>query len=320
MKNRKLGFLGLGSMGFPMCYGLAKNGYTIVLPTYRKEIDQSMGFSPLAPDENTKSSLYNEMIKNGAIETSGITDLIIQSDIILISMPTSKQVEDIMLSKDGILEHIKAGSIIIDLTSSDPNSTIKLHDLLAKKNVDMLDAPVSGGNVKASDQTLTLMVGGKKSTFDLCRPIFDTIGDPNNVFHVGPIGAGDTIKCANNFLSACCMSATIEAIMVAAKAGIDPHTAIDVINVSGGRSHASTNKLPDLIFPGKNMGMVVRIMLKDINLFTECAKENNVPTFMSGLTYQLWNLPVAENNGNEDMLRYVELFEKFTGVKLVGID
>jgi len=320
MKNKKLGFLGLGSMGMPMCYGLAKSGFTMVLPVYRRETDAAAGFSPAAPDAEAKSARIDEMLEQGAIGARSQVDLISQSDVILISMPTSRQVEGLMYAGDGILANIRPGSVVIDLTSADPVSTRKLSGELEQIGVDMLDAPVSGGNVGATNQTLAVMAGGKKEVYEKCRPILETIGQPEKVIYVGPSGAGDTMKCANNFLSACCMAATTEALMVTAKAGIDPHTAVQVIQGSGGRNDAAMYKYPNLVFPGKDMGMAVSLMLKDINLFIESAKSTAVPAFVANQVYQLWNIPVAEKDGDKDLVRFVEMYEQWCGVKLRGID
>ena len=108
--------------------------------------------------------------------------------------------------------------------------------------------------------------------------------------------------------------------MVAAKAGIDPHTAVKVIAGSGGRNDAVMYKYPNLVFPGKDMGMSVNLMLKDVNLFCETAKAQDVPAFIANQVYQLWHIPVAEELGTKDFSCFVEMYEKWCGVKLHGID
>lgn len=319
-EEKTLGFLGLGAMGMAMCSGLVKCGFKVVLPTYRRDQDMAAGFSPVAPDAAAKSARLDEMLASTGIASESQEDLIKKSDVILISMPTSRQVEGLMYAEDGIINNMRPGSLVIDLTSADPNSTKKLAAELEAKGVDMMDCPISGGTVGASNQTLAVMAGGKKEVFDKYREILDTIGAPEKVTYVGPSGAGDTMKCANNFLSACCVAATTEALMVTAKAGIDPHVACKVIAGSGGRNDAAMYKYPNLVFPGKNMGMAVSLMLKDINLFNEAAKANNVPALVGNQIYQLWHIPVAEQDGNKDLVRFVEMYEKWCGVKLCGID
>lgn len=318
--EKTIGFLGLGTMGFPMCYGLSKAGFRMILPAYRRSVDQAAGYSPLAKDETEKTALIDEMLKNGAVAATSQKELLEQVDIVMISMPTSRQVEALVLAADGILANLRPGGIVIDLTSADASSTRKLSAMLLEKGIEMLDAPISGGNVGATNQTLSVMIGGKKEVFQTCREIFDTIGDPQKVTYVGPSGAGDIIKSANNYLSSMCLIASTEAIAVAAKAGIDPHVAARVISQSGGCSQAVTYKYPELVFPGKNMGMSVNLMLKDIRLFKEAACGMDVPAFLASQLYEVFHLPVAEDKGNVDFVYLVEMYEKWSGVKLRGID
>ena len=316
-QTMRIGFLGLGAMGFPIAYGLHRAGYPLVLPTYRP--CHLRGFSPLAPDSAHKRARFEEMLRGGARSAQSLAALVAASDVLALSLPTSRQVEEVMYADDGILKNIRPGSIVIDLTSADPESTRRLAAQLEARGAEMLDAPVSGGPVGASAQTLSVMVGGKRAVFDRCRAILDTLGAPESVFYMGPSGAGNTIKCANNFLSSCCFAATTEALMVCARAGIDPILATSLINSSGGASNATANKFPNLIFPGKNMGMSVELMRKDIALFLSVARKYDVPTFLGETTYQLWNLPVAAGDGKEDFKKVVEMYEAWCGVQLSGI-
>ena len=146
VKDEKiLGFLGLGAMGTAMCYGLVKCGFQVVLPAYRREIDTAAGFSPVAPDAEAKAARYDEMLAGTGIAAASQRELIEKADVLLISMPTSRQVEGLMYGEDGIMECIRLGSAVIDLTSADPNSTKKLAAELEKKgekyDVVILDPP-----------------------------------------------------------------------------------------------------------------------------------------------------------------------------------
>ena len=166
MKDRVIGFVGLGSMGLPMCCNLARSGYRLVVPSYRMEIDASTGYSPIAPDYSSKLEVLKGLLKLGARGAASLTEVVEASDVILISMPTSKQVEELVLSPEGILQHARRGTVVIDLTSADPSSTVKLSQVLAERGIEMMDAPVSGGTTGAINATLSMMVGGNEATFE----------------------------------------------------------------------------------------------------------------------------------------------------------
>jgi 3-hydroxyisobutyrate dehydrogenase-like beta-hydroxyacid dehydrogenase len=320
LKEKTLGFLGWGAIGFPICYGLVKSGYVVVLPTYRRETAQMHGFSDLVPDEKTKTEAIDWMLANGGKPSSSLRDMLEQIDILVLSLPKSQQVEEVILGKDGVLEVCKPGMIIIDMTSADAMSTKKIAKTLENKGIDILDAPVSGGTSGATAQNLTVMVGGKPAVFDKCRPILDTIGNPERVMYMGPSGSGNMIKCANNFLSACCAAATTEAVAVCARAGIDPRKAIEAISSSGGTSHAAEFKFPNIVFPGKNWNFSLGLMCKDIGLFNSAAKEMDIPALIGNLTAQLWGIPMAEEGNDADCINIQKIYEKWSGVQLCGLD
>ena len=307
LKEAKIGFIGLGNMGLPMCQGMVKDGWKIVLPTFR----------PARTAE--KQAAIDEMLSKGAEGSTSQADMIRKCDHFVLSLPKSQQVEELVLGADGILANAKPGTIIVDCTSADPMSTKKLAAILEEHGMDIIDCPVSGGVGGAANQTLTIMVGGKKEVFEKCRPILDTLGNPEKVMYIGPSGSGDMIKCANNFLSACCAAATTEAVAVCGKAGIDPETAIKVISSSGGSSNASTTKFPNLFFKGKKWNFALELMYKDIGLFNTTAKELNIPAFFGQTTAQVWNIPIAEAGGKEDCILVQNTYEKWSGTKMCGI-
>lgn len=307
LKEKKIGFFGLGNMGLPMCQGMVKDGWKIVIPTFR---------TPKSPE---KKEAYEQMLADGAEGAVSQVDMIKKCDMFVFSLPKSQQVEELVLGADGILANGKPGTIIVDATSADPMSTKKLAAVLQEHGMDIIDCPVSGGVGGAAKQTLTIMVGGRKETFEYCKPILDTLGDPEKVMYIGPSGSGDMIKCANNFLSACCAAATTEAVAVCGKAGIDPQTAIKVISSSGGSSNASTTKFPNLFFQGKPWNFALELMYKDIGLFNTTAKELNVPAFFGQTTAQIWNIPIAEVGGKADCIAVQNAYERWSGTKICGI-
>ena len=206
------------------------------------------------------------------------------------------------------------------MTSADAVSTKKLAAVLEKKGIELLDAPVSGGTSGAAAQTLTIMCGGKEETFHAVKPVLDVMGSPDKVTYMGPSGSGDMIKCANNFLSACCAAATTEAVAVCAKAGIDPHLAVQVIGASGGTNHAATMKFPNIVFPGKNWNFSLGLMSKDVGLFNSASKDMGIPSLFGNLTAQILAIPKAEDGDDADCIQVQKLYERWAKVGLCGID
>lgn len=308
VKNKTIGFLGLGTMGLPMCQGMVRCGFRMMLPTFRT----------FRKPEQQKA--VQQMLESGALPCASQLEMIQKCDILMLMLPKSQQVEEVVLGEDGILKNARPGTIVIDHTSADPNSTRKLSALLEEKGIEMLDCPVSGGCMGAAAQTLSIMAGGKKEVFEACRPILETVGAPEKVIYVGPSGSGHMIKCANNFLSACCHAATSEAIAVCAKAGIDPHTAVSVINASGGMSASTNMKFPKLVFPDKGMNMSLDLISKDIGLFVSAAQEANVPALFANTTAQAYKIPTAELGPQADWDALTKTYERWAGVKLSGID
>lgn len=307
LKEMTIGFFGLGHMGLPMCRGLVRDGWKVVLPTFR----------PVRDPE--RKAAIDEMLAAGAEGASSQEEMIRRCGLFVLSLPKSQQVEELILGEGGILQNARPGVIVVDTTSADPTSTKKLAAVMEEKGMALLDCPVSGGTAGAAAQTLTIMAGGRKEIFEKCLPLLNTIGAPERVMYIGPSGSGDMIKCANNFLSACCAAATTEALAVCGKAGIDPETAIRVISASGGCSSATTYKFPKLFFEGKPWSFALELMYKDVNLFTSTAKELNVPAFFSQTTAQVWNIPIAELGGKADCINVQHLYERWSGTKMVGI-
>lgn len=303
-----VGFFGLGTMGVPMCQGLQRAGYDLILPTFR----------PISNAE--RRATVEELLNKGSRASDSQRQMISICDVILICVPKSAQVEQLVLGEDGILENAKPGTAVLDFTSADPVSAKRLSQLLEEKDIEFLDCPVSGGVGGVIKQTLAIMVGGKKAAFDKYKPILDVIGNPDKVTYVGPSGCGDMMKCANNFLSACCSTATTEALVMCAKAGIDPHVALDVINNSGGMNRSSMTKFPDVVFAGKKFDFRANLMVKDIGLFNAVAKEYGVPAFLSNTTAQIWSIPLTEIGEEADSIDVQKTYEKWAKVKICGID
>lgn len=258
MTSGPVGFIGLGNMGGRMSRCIARSGGRVV------------GFD-LNPDVISGA---------GASAAGSIAEVVSACEIVLLSLPDSHVVEAVVLGADGVLEHARAGQVVVDLSTSDPRSTRQIHDELAKKGTAYLDAGISGGAAAADVGKLTLMVGGDEQALDKARPVLDTF--TANLFHVGGTGAGHTTKLLNNFLNAVSLAATAEVMVAGKKAGLDLALLLEVINKSSGVNFATLNRFPKIIY-GDYLkgGLTNTLMMKDVVLYTELASHLGVASLNS---------------------------------------
>jgi len=221
--KEKVGFIGLGAMGVPMSQRLLEAGYPLVVYDVRKEAIEAI-------------------VNKGAKGAASPKEVAEQCRKVITIVPNSDAVEQVVFGPGGLLEGMKASDTLIEMTSSYPPSTLKVNQALAAKGVHMIDAPVSGGVVGAVAGTLSVMVGGDEKIFESCRPILSVMG--KNLFYIGGIGFGHALKAINNFLSATTLAATSEALILASKLGISPQRAVEVLQVSTGRSYSTELKVP----------------------------------------------------------------------------
>lgn len=291
-----IGFIGIGAMGTPMSQSLLGAGYCLIVY-----------------DLNDKA--VEVMVQAGAEKASSPRELAKRSSVVITMLPASPNVEAVVLGPDGVIEGARPGTIVIDMSSSYPPSTRMVGERLATKGIRMLDAPVSGGTKGARERTLTIMVGGEEKDFEECRPIFEAMG--KNIYHVGKIGAGHTVKALNNLCSACSMVITSEALVVVAKMGLSPDRVIEVINASSGRSWSSQFKFPTYVLNDAfNSGFSVGLMNKDVEIATRLGRELHVPMFVGSMVQQLYNHAVGQGAGDECHTAIVKLIEDWGGVKV----
>jgi 3-hydroxyisobutyrate dehydrogenase len=244
----RIGFAGLGNMGGRMAACVVRAGQDV------------LGYDVRA--ENVTAA--------GAAPAASVGELTDGSDILLLSLPDSRVVEAVVLGDDGVLAHARPGLIVVDLSTAAPDSTTRLHGLLAERGTAYLDAGISGGAAAAEKGALTLMVGGDAGVLDRARPVLDLVAA--KIFHCGPSGAGHTVKLLNNFLNAIALSATAEVMVAAKKADLDLETVLAVLNASSGVNFATQNRFPRIIH-GDYLkgGLTNTLMLKDVNLYVELA-------------------------------------------------
>ncbi len=240
-------FVGLGNMGRPMARNLASGAGRLFVYDANPE---------------TTSATASEL---GAYGLSDLQDLPTDLGTVILMLPTSRVVESVLTGEAGLLGKLAAGTLIIDMGSSEPASTVAMAAEAADRSIGYIDAPVSGGVAKAKTGELSVMVGGEQDVIARAMAHLQAIG--TSIVHVGPVGTGHAAKALNNLLSATNLAAAAEVLSVAGAVGIDPATMVDVINGSTGRSQASEIKYPKHILTGTyDSGFAMDLMLKDLGI------------------------------------------------------
>lgn len=246
MQTKAIGFIGLGNMGARISRHLVRKGYAVHGFDTRAGSAEAAGVRPAA----------------------GVAAVTEATDVVLLSLPDSRAVEAVILGTDGLLAGARHGQVVIDLSTSSPASTRRLHDRLAERGAALLDAGISGGASAAEAATLTLMVGGDVRHLDQVRAVLGCFA--TNIFHLGGSGAGHTAKLLNNFLNAVSLAATAEVMVAGKKAGLDLDMLLNVLNASSGTNYATTRRFPRII-KGDYLkgGLTNTLMMKDVVLYGE---------------------------------------------------
>lgn len=291
----KIGFIGLGNMGKPLAERLLKKYQLYVY------------------DLDTKNLKY--FLDKGAVACSNPSDLARNTSRIFLCLPTSIIVEKVIYGENGLLETASKGSFIIDMTTGEPEISRKISKSIQSKEINFIDAPVSGGPKGANQGNIAIMVGGTKTQFSTIKPIMDDIS--SNIFYAGEVGSGHSIKAGNNLLNLICRMATFEVISMLVKDGVSPETAVDIIQKSSGRNYATEITLPDNIISGKMFqGFSTGLMKKDAGVATKIAIANKVEIPLGKLSQELLKNTIDEFGENADMSNVALTYEKFTGAKI----
>lgn len=248
----------------------------------------------------------------GATPASNVAELAERCDVIMLSLPDSPVIESVIRNPGGLLEHARAGQVIVDLSTADPASTRRLHDELQGRGVRYLDAGISGGAAAAEKGTLTLMVGGDEAALAQVKPLLDTFSA--HVHHMGGSGAGHVTKVLNNFLNGITLAATAEVMVAGKKAGLDLAQLLEVINTSSGVSFASLNRFPHII-KGDYLegGLTGRLMAKDIRLYLDLATDLGVVTLTAPGTLSAFQVSDALGYGDMISNRVVDALGDLAG-------
>ncbi len=292
----KVGFIGIGAMGKPMALNILRAGYSLIV-------------------NDISEAGVQELVAQGAMRAATPQDLAGQVDVVITMLPNGAIVEQILLSEQGVFAGAKPGLTVIDMSSVAPGFSRKMAGLAARRQLNYLDAPVSGGVKGATEGTLTIMVGGDPDTVNHFRPLLEAIG--KKIYHVGGAGSGDAVKLVNNLLLAVNMAAVAEGFVLGTKLGLNPQTLFDVIRASSGDSYALTAKTQNFIFKGNFApGFAVDLQYKDLELATQTAKELKVPMFLTSTAQQIFEQARAAGLGREDISAVIKPLEELSDIKV----
>ena len=287
----KIGFIGLGIMGKPMAKNLLKAGYDVTA--------------------STANRACNELVAAGAASASN-AEIGETCDVVLTMLPNSPQVKEVMLGEDGVGAHMRPGSVFIDMSSINPVASKEIAAELAKRGVEMLDAPVSGGEPKAIDGTLSFMVGGKQEVFDRFKELLGAMG--SSVVRCGEVGAGNTTKLANQIIVACNIQALAEALTLAKRAGVDPELVFQAIRGGLAGSTVMEVKAPMMLSGNDKPGFKIDLHIKDLNNALDCAHTVGAPVPMTAAAQEVLQWLHAGGHGQEDHSAMIKYYSRLTGV------
>lgn len=290
-----IGFIGLGLMGKPMAKNLLKAGYPVVV-------------------HNRSRGAVKELEESGARAAGGSAEVAEQSDVVITMLPDSPDVEEVVLGPKGVLEGARKGSVIVDMSTISPQVSINIAQEAAGKGVEMLDAPVSGGDIGAKEGTLSIMVGGKREVFERCLPIFNVLG--KKIVYMGPNGAGLSVKLVNQVIIGVFLSAVSEGLVLGMKAGLDPQLILDAVGAGVCRSAVLEVKGPTILKGDFRPGFFVKLHQKDLGLALRMARELCVPLPVTGIVNEMFNALRAKGRDNDDNSALITLYEDLAGVEV----
>ena len=290
----KVGYVGLGLMGNPMSKNLIKAGHEVTV-------------------WNRTASRMDELIEAGAKASGSAAEAARNSEIVFTNVSDSPDVEEVILGEDGIIEGAASGSVVIDNSTISPDVTKHIASKLSANGVHMLDAPVSGGTIGAAAGTLLVMVGGDREVFDRCLPVLQAMG--TSITYCGEIGLGQVTKLSNQILGLGNMAAACEAIVFAAKAGVDPDALISAWTGGAGNSWMISNLGPKVFERDFAPGFMIDLAQKDLRLVLESARNMDVPLFTTPIVNQVYQSVQQAGYGRDGVQAYIRTLEKLAGIE-----
>ena len=292
--SEKIGFIGLGIMGRGMVDNLMKNGFNLTV-------------------WNRTASRMTPFVERGATAAASPKAVAENSDIIIICVSDTPDVEQVVLGEDGVIHGVSAGDLVIDMSTINPVNTVEIARQLKSKGVNMLDAPISGGSEGAEKGTLSIMIGGDAADIERANPCFQAMG--SFITHVGDQGAGQTVKLANQILCVVNMLAASEALLFAHAGGVDLDKTLQAITGGAAGSWMLANRGPQVIRDYWAPGFSVDLQQKDLRLVMGAADEMGVPVIATALCFNLYRVLQQQGLGHEGNHNIIKALEAMAGIQ-----
>jgi 3-hydroxyisobutyrate dehydrogenase-like beta-hydroxyacid dehydrogenase len=292
----KLGFLGLGLMGYPMAHNLLKAGHEVAVWS------------------NTASKPQLLAKEAGAKACATPAEVARNAEAMFLCVGNTKMVRTVILGANGIKEGAKRGSVVVDASTISPSASVQIGNELAEAGIDFLGAPCTGSTPGAASGTLTFMVGGDKKVFERVRPYLETMG--KKIYFCGGPGMGLHAKLTQNLVLSNILQAFNEGIVLSTKAGVEPNLMLDILSNSAAKSGLIEYKAPFIFRRDFTTNFSVKWMHKDIGLMLESAEELSVPLLLTALTRQMFQAAIAAGHGDEDICSTIKVLEGVTGTEV----
>jgi 3-hydroxyisobutyrate dehydrogenase len=294
-----VGYVGLGNMGSPLAARLAPGGDLTVFDLNEAAVDR--------------------LIERGARGSSGLVELASKSDVVLLCLPTSAEVRTAVFGDGGLREGMRKGTLLIDQTSGDPRETRAMAAELVNDGVELIDAPVSGGPARAEEGTITIMVGSSDEQYDRALPLLSRVS--SNVRRAGAVGDGHLVKLVNNMISGMIRWATIEGVALAAKYGVSPHRAVEIMSTSGAKNDYMDQVMgPEVLKGNLSVGFSVGLAHKDLRIACELGEEASVPLLVGNLTREIYQMCISEMGYDARVDSTAVMMDRMAGTHMVPPD
>src|SRR6185295_10579079 len=296
-ERARIGFIGLGVMGSRMAATLARAGHSLVV----HDVDP---------------------VKAGALAAAGATpcasprEVAQTSEIVFSSLPLPATVRSVYLGPDGVLEGVRPGMVLVDMSTVDPETSRAVSAAATARGVEYLDAPVSGGYREAETGALVIIVGGDRAAFDRVRDVLTVLGP--SIHYAGPSGAGSVVKLVNNVMSMGNVLVAAEAFVLGVKAGMEPARLLEILRGSAGRSFHFERRFPNILARNFAPGFTVDLARKNLGLAVDMARSHDVPVPATSLLHQLYNAGAAMGEGSGDFGAIIKVFEAWARMEVKG--